>query len=217
MTEKVKLQLLPLTDLARNNPSDPIRYYSWPVFGGLYRRRVELCLAECQGGQRVLEVGFGIGLTFHNLAEMYTEVHGLDLFADTERVSQYFAERGIQTHLRQGDVMHMPYADDQFDTVLLISILEHLKPEEQPVTMNEIKRVLKPGGQLVYGVPVERPFMVFMFRLMGVNIRELHFSTEQDVSWAAEAAFQRVRVFDLKNPLGLGALYQIGHFTKDIL
>jgi ubiquinone/menaquinone biosynthesis C-methylase UbiE len=215
MPKDVKLKLLPLTDLARDNPSDPIRYYSWPLIGRLYRRRVELCLAECKGGQRVLEVGFGIGLTFHNLAELYTEVHGLDLFADIERVSQYFAERGIQTHLRQGDVMHMPYPDDQFDTVLLISILEHLKPEEQPATMSEIKRVLKPGGQLVYGAPVERPFMVFMFRLMGVNIRELHFSTEADVNRAAETVFRRVRVFDLKNPLGMGALYQIGHFVKE--
>ncbi len=215
MPKDVKLQLLPLTDLARYNPSDPIRYYSWPLIGRLYRRRVELCLAECKGGQRVLEVGFGIGLTFHNLAELYSEVHGLDLFSDVERVSQYFAERGIQTHLRQGNVMHMPYADDQFDTVLLISILEHLKPEEQVATMSEIKRVLKPGGQLVYGVPVERPFMVFMFRLMGVNIRELHFSTEADVSRAAESVFRRVQVFDLKNPLGIGALYQIGHFNKN--
>jgi ubiquinone/menaquinone biosynthesis C-methylase UbiE len=111
--------------------------------------------------------------------------------------------------------MHMPYPDDQFDTVLLISILEHLKPEVQVATMNEIKRVLKPGGQLVYGVPVERPFMVFMFRLMGVNIRELHFSTEADISRAAETVFRRVQVFDLKNPLGMGALYQIGHFVKE--
>lgn len=215
MGKYAKLMLYPLHEFARDNPSDPIRFYYWPLIGRMYRRRVELCLAECKGGERILEVGFGIGLTFQNLASMYQEVHGLDLLADIEKVGKFFQEKGIRTHLKNGDVLNMPYPDATFDSVLLISILEHLKPEEQPVAMREIQRVLKPGGQLVYGVPVERPLMVFMFRMMGVNIRELHFSTEADVSRNAGQAFHRVKVIDMKSLIpGLGAVYQIGHFLK---
>jgi ubiquinone/menaquinone biosynthesis C-methylase UbiE len=215
MDNQVKLQLYPLRDFARNNPSDPIHYYFWPVIGALYRRRVELCLAECQGGERVLEVGFGIGLTFQNLASMYQEVHGLDLFSDIAKVGRFFEGKGIKTFLRNGNVLQMPYPEAMFDTVLLISILEHLKPEEQTAAMHEIWRVLKPGGQLIYGVPVERPFMVFMFRLMGYDIRKLHFSTEEDVSQAAGQALQKVKLIDMKNPiLRFGSIYQIGHYQK---
>ena len=109
----------------------------------------------------------------------------------------------------------MPYPDAFFDTVLLISILEHLKPEQQATAFQEIRRVLKPAGQVIYGVPVERPLMVFVFRLMGYNIRELHFSTERDVRKAASALLQPVRLVDMPAILpGLGAVYEVGHFLK---
>jgi len=215
MDKQVKLQLYPLKDFACDNHSDPIRYYFWPVIGALYRRRVEMCLAECQGGERVLEVGFGVGLTFQNLAGLYKEVHGLDLLSDITKIGRFFERKGIKTFLRNGNVLQMPYPEAMFDTVLLISILEHLKPAEQPIAMQEIRRVLRPAGQLVYGVPVERPFMVFMFQLMGYNIRKYHFSTEKDVSQAAGQVFQKVKLADMRNPiLSVGSIYQIGHYHQ---
>jgi hypothetical protein len=48
--------------------SDPIKYYFWPILGELYRWRVELCLSHCRGGQSVLEIGFGSGISFMSLA-----------------------------------------------------------------------------------------------------------------------------------------------------
>jgi predicted TPR repeat methyltransferase len=51
----------------------------------MYRQRVELALGECTGGDRVLEVGFGTGLAFPNLHDMYREIHGIDLTADIMR------------------------------------------------------------------------------------------------------------------------------------
>lgn len=218
MPPELKLENVPFNELAKDNPSDPIRYYFWPIIGRLYRKRVEMCLGECKGGERALEIGFGIGLTFDYLDQIYREIHGLDLHADIDKVSRFFEERGIKPHLKNGNVLNMPYPEDYFDTVLLISILEHLKPHEQITAMQEIWRVLKPGGQLVYGVPVERPFMVFMFRLLGVNIRELHFSTEEDVSQAASQLFRQVNLIPLKSffPTG-GSIYHIGHFEKPVI
>jgi predicted SAM-dependent methyltransferase len=97
----------------------------------------------------------------------------------------------------------------------LISILEHLKPEELDHAFSEINRVLKPGGQIVYGVPVERPFMVAMFALLGYNIREHHFSTEKDVLTAATKYFKQVRLTPMKSvPSFFGEVYEIGHFVK---
>jgi hypothetical protein len=75
--------------------------------------------------------------------------------------------------------------------------------------------VLKPGGQVVYGVPVERPFMVFMFRLLGTNIREHHFSTETDVRVAAQEVFGSGNITPMRGPLGLfGQVYEVGDFRK---
>lgn len=210
-----KLKMLPAGQYRGVNEKDPIRYYYWPVFGALYRRRVELALAECRGGERVLEVGFGTGLTFLNLSEMYREIHGLDLTADIPQVKSVFDGVGIQTYLRNGNVLSMPYEGEYFDTVLLISILEHLKPEEQDQAFAEVARVLKPGGQVVYGVPVERPLMVFFFRLLGHDIRQEHFSTEKQVAAAAGARLKKVRIVEMKSMLPfLGKVYEVGHFVK---
>lgn len=209
------LKLLPAETYKGVNQYDPIKYYYWPVFGKMYRRRVELALGECTGGERVLEVGFGTGLAFPNLHEMYREIHGIDLTADIEAVQSVFEPMGIPLFLEKGDVRNMPYPNDKFDTVLLISILEHLKPLELEQAFAEVKRVLKPGGQMVYGTPVEKPFMVFMFRLMGHNIRDEHFATEREIAAAAYKAFSKGRVIEMKSiPPVAGTVYTVGNFVK---
>jgi ubiquinone/menaquinone biosynthesis C-methylase UbiE len=209
------LKLLPYKQYRGVRREYSVIFSYLPVMGGMYRRRVELCLAECKGGDSILEVGFGSGLTFLNLNGMYKKIYGLDLSCDVMEVAQVFAPLGLHPELRNGNVVEMPYLDEQFDTILLISILEHLKPEELNRAFSEIKRVLKPGGQVVYGVPVERPFMVAMFALLGYNIRKYHFSTEKDVSAAALKHFEQVRLIPMKStPSLLGKVYEIGHFIK---
>ncbi len=210
-----KLRLLPYKEYKGVEKIYSVIFYYLPVFGGMYRRRVELCLEQCKGGESILEVGFGSGLTFLNLNEKYKQIHGLDLTCDVKVVSEVFASRNIHPDLRNGNVLSMPYADNHFDTVLLISILEHLKPNDLAQAFQEIKRVLKPGGQIVYGVPVERPFMVFMFRMLGYNIREHHFSTEIEVREAAERVFKKENVQAMQAfPSFFGNVYEIGRFTK---
>jgi len=213
--KRIRLKLLPLNRYLGVDRKDPIRFYKLPVIGRLYQRRIELCLEQLTGGDSILEIGFGSGVSFLNLKEIYKRIHGLDLTADAAPITEMFNSMGISTDLRNGSVLEMPYADKQFDAVLLISILEHLQPLDQDQAFSEIARVLKPGGQLVYGVPVERPLMVFLFRLLGTDIRTHHFSTEEDVRQAAEKAFGKGQITPLRGPLGLfGQVYQVGSFRK---
>ncbi len=210
-----RLKLLPSRCYKSVSKNDPIRFYFWPVIGTMYRRRVEFCLAECRGGKRVLEVGFGAGVTFLNLHENYEEIHGLDLNVSIKDVSSVFRAKKIEVNLQSGSVLEMPYADNSFDTVLLISILEHLRPAQQIQAFREIRRVLKPEGQAIYGVPIERTLMVFMFRLLGCNIREHHFSTEKDVHNAANSVLDQVRLIQMESmPPLFGPVYEVGHFIK---
>lgn len=194
---------------------DPLRFYFWPILGRMYRKRVELCLHMCEPGQRVLDVGFGAGATFLNLNEKYKEICGIDLTADIAGVGKVFQDINIPVNLRNGNLLNMEYPDEFFDTVLLISILEHLKPNEQATAFSEIKRVLKPGGQVVYGVPIERGLSNFVFWLLRANIREHHFSTQIDVADAAKTAFKSGSIIQMKSVLPiLGPVYEIGYFRK---
>lgn len=208
-----RLELLPLRQYRGVNSADPLRFYYWPILGSLYRRRVEMCLASCQGGRRILEVGYGSGLSFLNLSRQYQEIHGLDLTVRAHEVAAVFRPHGINPFLLQGSVLSLPYENDSFDTVLLISILEHLRPSQQRPAMMEIERVLKPGGDVVIGIPIERGLMRTAFRLMGVDIRQHHFSTEVEVLSAARQLLGEGQVQSLSAP-GLGDLYRVGRFVK---
>jgi ubiquinone/menaquinone biosynthesis C-methylase UbiE len=215
--KKTCLQLLPKSaEYAAATDNDPLRFYYWPVLGKLYRRRVELCLELLPGGERVLEVGFGSGVSFLNLSGLYREIYGLDLEADCQGVSACFAARGVTAQLINGSVLELPYPDNFFDAVLLISILEHLKPEDLNRACREIRRVLKPGGRMVYGVPVERPLMAAAFMLLGYDIREHHFSTEKEIAAAAGSTLSPVKTTHLRWLGGLaGPVYEARSYIND--
>lgn len=211
----VRLRMLRRDEYLAANRDDPIGLYFLPLVGPLYRRRVELCLGELKGGQRVLEVGFGSGIAFLNLAALYAEIHGIDRAVPAERVSAVFERRGVRLFLRQGDLLDTRYPDNHFDAVFAVSVLEHLRPENLDKAFLEIGRIVKSGGQVVYGVPVERPLMAFLFRCLGHNIREHHFSTERDIAAAARRHLREARIISMAGmPRFVGRVYQVGHFTK---
>jgi SAM-dependent methyltransferase len=213
---RARLRLLRPQDYPGAGRNDPIRFYTSPFFGGLYRRRVELCLEALPGGGRILEVGFGSGVAFANLAELYDEIWGIDPSVDVEAIQAFWQAKGIRTKLRQGSVLALPFPDGHFDAVLLISHLEHLRPETLAAAFAEVARTLKPGGSAVYGVPVERRFMRFMYRLLGYDIRGHHFSTETDVRRAAARELSEVRAVEMPGMLGIPRnIYQVGHFRKE--
>lgn len=125
----MKLKLVPRCEIDSFDDSDPIRFYYWPLLGRLYRRRVELCLSFCNPGRRVLEVGFGSGIAFLNLNQLYDEIYGIDLTADVEAVASIYARRGIRTFLTKGSILETSYESEYFDTALLISILAWIPTE----------------------------------------------------------------------------------------
>jgi len=199
-----------------DNSHDPLRFYYYPVIGKLYRRRVEMCLDLLPDGDIALEVGFGSGVSLPNLNNKYKELHGIDLKSDCNAVMSCFSERGIQAHLINGSVTKLPYENEKFDAVLLVSILEHLLPQDLHTAFQEIRRVLRPGGVMVYGVPVERPLMVTAFKLLGYDIRQHHFSTEKEVEEAARKYFLFREKKEL-HVLGMRflAVYEAELFRKD--
>jgi len=109
-------------------------------------------------GQRVLDVGCGEGRHMHAAAlAAGVEVVGVDL--DTERLrraredhDQYVAPDSDATlSVAEADARRLPFPDDAFDVVVCSEVLEHLPDYEGAV--DELARVLKPGGRLGVSVP----------------------------------------------------------------
>ena len=140
----MKLEMLASHEYCRP-VDDPIKFYWTPVFGRLYRNRVARCISLLPPGARVLEIGYGSGVTFPTLRTKFDEIHGVDLHDHAADVDQTFENRKLNLHLRQGNILRLPYEDDSFDAALAISIHEHLRVDQQAAAFQEIRRVLRPS------------------------------------------------------------------------
>jgi SAM-dependent methyltransferase len=181
-------------DCPISDEHDPLRFHYWPVLGRLYRRRIDGCVRLLGSGARVLDVGYGSGTSFLELGDRFEEVHGLDTHDYGPAIARVFAQEGLAVRLERGTILDPPYPDATFDAVLAMSVLEHLRPGEQPQAMRQAHRLLRPGGVLVVGVPGLNAMMTLAFRLMGVDIRRHHFSSPDVVLAAAGERFGIERV-----------------------
>ena len=94
---------------------------------------------------RVLEVGSGSGGAAEWLDH---EIIGVD--TSFERT----AERGRRNLVETpGSVTAIPLPDGSFDAVLCVEMLEHIPAEDRPRAIEELVRVLAPGGRLILTFP----------------------------------------------------------------
>lgn len=162
--------------------------------GRLYRQKIDGCMALVGTGKRVLDVGYGSGTSFLELADRFEEIHGLDLHDYGPEIAGVFAREGISVALKRGSILDAHYPEGYFDVILAMSVLEHLEPQEQPRVMAQAHRLLRPGGVLVVGVPGVNLMMSVAFRLFGVDIAEHHFSNPRVILEAASREFSIDRV-----------------------
>jgi SAM-dependent methyltransferase len=101
-------------------------------------------------GRRVLEVGLGYGTLGQQIMERGAEYHGLDIAAGPVRMMQHrlamLGQPG-EDRIVQGTALAMPYADETFDFVYSIGCLHHTGDLARSI--DEVRRVLVPGGQAV--------------------------------------------------------------------
>jgi ubiquinone/menaquinone biosynthesis C-methylase UbiE len=107
--------------------------------------------AELNGGLRVLDIGCGTGTMAILIKRMHpeAEVVGIDPDPSALSVADRKAKRArLSVEFNRGFADHMPYADASFDRVFSSFMFHHLAADEKTGTLNEIRRVLKPGGSL---------------------------------------------------------------------
>jgi SAM-dependent methyltransferase len=88
---------------------------------------------------RVLDAGCGEGILVDEYADRLA-IEGVD--------PNYSSD-----HVRAGSLTSLPFGDGTFDRALCLDVLEHLTLEEQPRALAELRRVLRPGGELFLSVP----------------------------------------------------------------
>ena len=100
-------------------------------------------------GPRVLNAGAGAGSFSLRLAENGFDVTSVDASSAAVEVL-----RGrVPGEVAQADVTALPFADATFDAAVLGEVLEHV--EDDRGALEEVARVLRPGGVLAVSVPAD--------------------------------------------------------------
>ena len=103
-------------------------------------------------GKRVLDIGCGDSGVLIALAEQGGRCAGIELDEKALARSAIRAgEHGVELDLRRGVAEALPWPDASFDLVILDNVLEHVT--DRPKTLQEIRRVLAPGGLLYMVTP----------------------------------------------------------------
>ena len=110
-------------------------------FGGLARQE--------RSGIKILEVGCGAGNNVWFLAREGYSVAGIDAAPTAvEFAHQHLRDDRLEADLGVGDFGSLPWTDGRFDAVLDRFSVTHNRRAHITETLAEIRRVLKPGGQL---------------------------------------------------------------------
>ena len=134
---------------------DPIAYYYIPVFRSFFIKRLTLCLDLLPQGQmgKLLDIGCGTGIFLPELKRRTDELWAVDNQLQDRSLKGMLKLENVSANIAAADLLKLPFKDERFDVLLLISVLEHIS--DLPGAVREMLRVLKPGGIVVAGFPTK--------------------------------------------------------------
>lgn len=176
---------------------------------GAYTARMVTAALDLKPTDRVLELGCGVGRIGHELAPHVAHWEGADISANMLKVARdrlaKFNNVGL-TELTRSDLKSLP--DASFDKAYSIAVFIHMDKEDFYMYLEDLARVLKPGGLLFFDTwntshPVGwRRFAVELNPFRGVtpterkDVARNQFSNPEEVkSFLDHAGFDIVELF----------------------
>lgn len=123
-------------------------------------------------GVKFLDLGCGNGRHAWLAAKEGFTVYGIDLSEQAIGLAkEWMARDGLSyADLRHGNIADtLPYADNFFDVVVSYGVLDHMVIAEARAALEEVARVLKPGGMLLLKLESNASFTFDVLRQFAKN------------------------------------------------
>lgn len=114
-------------------------------------RFIQRCFPDsrARGNIKILDWGCGTGRHVHYLAKEGFLTYGVEVSgAGVELTKKWLAEEKLKAQVNKIDGLTAPYQDNFFDAIIECAALQHNKPGQIKKIISEMRRMLKPGGQV---------------------------------------------------------------------
>ncbi|MCY1082665.1 SAM-dependent methyltransferase [Archangium lansingense] len=184
--------------------SRSLHFGYWPQgdaggsFGEAQQRFTDLLLGQLgsQAGQRVIDVGCGLGEPAIQLARSTgCKVEGITISPLQAAQAGRWANQlgmGGQTTFHRGDAMALPFPAESFDAAWAIESLFHMP--DRAAVLRELARVLRPGGRMLIAdivlsadaTPEDRSFLQRAFVARSFSTTEAYPALVRDAGFELE-------------------------------
>ena len=102
-----------------------------------------------EGYRNLLDFGCGLGRHSVYFSQQGFNVSAFDLSPEAAEHLKKWAEReDLNIDVQISDMLHLPYPDNCFDCLYAYNVISHTDTSGFHKIMNEIKRVIKPEGEI---------------------------------------------------------------------
>lgn len=113
-------------------------------------RFLDLCLTQNSSTMKILDCGAGGKMPPLALFKEYGfDTYGIEI--DSKAISEansFELSKGLALNIQKGDMTSLEFENESFDFVYSYNSIFHMKKVDIMKAVNELKRVLKPGGLL---------------------------------------------------------------------
>jgi len=142
--------------LSRRYPAPMPSAFRWGLLWprGFHSSARLAAILEPRPSERLLELGPGVGVHALPIARLLGHAGTLNAIDIQPTMLVHLARRAARASVTNvvsavADGCHLPYAADTFDGAYLVDVLGEMSDQRE--ALQELRRVLKPGGRLVVG------------------------------------------------------------------
>jgi SAM-dependent methyltransferase len=120
-------------------------------------------------GRSVLDIGCGAGVDLARFAKGGAVATGVDVAPSAVTLARAnFEQQGLKGDFHVADGEHLPFPDNSFDLVYAHGVVQYTASPQRLV--DEVRRVLKPGGRAIFQVYNRISWLNALSKLMKVGL-----------------------------------------------